>query len=184
MSTFLNNKNTKPFLDGSNIKDLLKELYHIKFDIKSKQPMSLYTGKRLPGQDHFVNLKTAIAMKNAGFDDVCRSYYGGFNDKPFTLARCDRSKCFDSCWNSMLERDYCDDEETYIAAPTQALAMAWLRDDHDLHIVIDHSPKYWNYSIINLKTDECVAYKCMPFNSYEDAAEDAIYNCLTNYINN
>lgn len=79
--------------------------------------------------------------------------------------------------------DYFKDEYYYLC-PTHQMAMAWLREKHNIHIEIEAYPHedgcfYWHYRIM-----EMVKYKDMfgyfkrdqkaGFDSYEDAVEAGI----------
>ena len=68
--------------------------------------------------------------------------------------------------------DYEDfDKHDYIA-PTQQMAMRWLREVHDIKIMIrPYVDGTYSYEILN-------GFWYVNFDSYEDAAEEAIKYCL------
>ena len=83
----------------------------------------------------------------------------------------------------MLEREYCDEEQNYVAAPTQAMAMRWLREAYNIFIGIDFN-RYGNnykYHIVHNPV-EIEDVRGHNFYTYEDACEAAIKYCLENLI--
>ena len=86
-------------------------------------------------------------------------------------------------------------------APTQQMAMRWLREVHNLHIQLfignDSSNDadgnevetwyFWSFSINGVPTgvviyDDLAQFDCVEYQSYEDAAEAAIKYCLEHLI--
>ena len=145
-------------------------------------------------EESYVSLEIAKLLKEKGFNEFCRAYWGGFNTRPLSLCGCNRGKAFDYCWNTMLEKDYSNNEQTYIAAPTLQMTCRWLREKHGIHIealcpVVDidtntNGVKY-NVVISNLN-NYCLAYDTPiednEYDSYEEAIKAAIKYCLTNLI--
>ena len=85
--------------------------------------------------EDYVSFETAKLLKNKGFDEICRAFYKDWNDE-INLCDCNRCHCFDYCNNSILE-NYSDKDELNIAAPTLQMTMKWLREVHNLFIMID-----------------------------------------------
>ena len=70
---------------------------------------------------------------------------------------------------------YLKDKQVY-AAPTQAMAMKWLREVHDIKIMIcPCADGTYGYKTLN-------GFWHVNFDSYEDAVEAAIKYCLENLI--
>jgi len=73
-------------------------------------------------------------------------------------------------------------------APTQQMAMRWLREKHLIHIEIEAYPHedgcfYWCCKVFQMDNVALGYYKKMQkagFDSYEDAIEYAIKDCLKN----
>ena len=93
---------------------------------------------------------------------------------------------FDYCWNTMLEEKYSDEYEWYIAAPTQAHTLRWLREEFHIHVTFDirHHPEFGYkagiYAIDNniLHNDVETDY----YKSYEELCEVVLKLCLTEFI--
>ena len=133
-------------------------------------------------EESYVSLEIAKLLKEKGFNEVCRAYWGGFNTQPLSLCECNGAKVFSYCFNTILEKYYSDEEETYIAAPTLQMACRWLREIHGIHIealcpVVDvdantNGVKY-NAVISNLK-NYCLAYDTTIEDNEYDSYEEAI----------
>lgn len=71
-------------------------------------------------------------------------------------------------WYDSLIQDKID----FVVAPTQQMAMRWLREIHDIKIMIrPYVDGTYSYEILN-------GFWHVNFDSYEDAAEEAIKYCL------
>ena len=153
-------------------------------------------------KESHVSLEIAKLLKEKGFNEFCRAYWGGFNTRPLSLCGCNRSEAFDYCWNTMLEKDYSNSEQTYIAAPTLQMACRWLREEYNIHIQVgiticeDYKvspPEYYVYISSTVDGKNLVDYKSgdngviengLPrgFETHEEAVEASIVYCLTNLI--
>lgn len=121
-------------------------------------------------EERYVNFETAILLKEKGFDEYCRGYY-----------KFDKTLGFlnDALVNNSVLNDGFD-----ISAPTHQMVMAWLREVHNLHIIICVDDLDWSYQIVDFKNKLDVQYikDLAGFNSFENAADAAILECLTNLI--
>ena len=112
-------------------------------------------------QEAYVNFKTAKLLKEKEFDEDCSYYYD-------TNGRL-RSKC-EMCWN---EAD----------APTQQMAMRWLREQKDINIVMKYSRNtyMWGYNVFRHK-GPILTLKERVFKKYEEAIDAALEYVLENLI--
>lgn len=117
--------------------------------------------------ENYVSLETAKLLKDKGFSQACTTYY------------LDRQ---------IYRHHYCEvipkDKQIY-AAPSQAMAMEWLREKG---IIIIPKPKRFN------KKGKCFIWSCSiwfknkhiklqsDFNSYEEACETAIKCVLLTFV--
>lgn len=123
-------------------------------------------------EEAYVSFETARLLKEKGFDiNTDTSYVVDNTNRPAV-------KVGDFLHN--MPRN----EKHLIAAPTQALAMRWLREVHNLHIDIDVSEGDWNPCVIELEDWSVVSeYDTEKTqDTYENAVEYALKYCLTNLI--
>ena len=114
-------------------------------------------------KEQYVSFEVAKLLKDKGFkEETYGNYYlGGKFDGKFE----ESSKVN---WNKFFK--------TPIAAPTQQMAMRWLREVHDIKIMIrPYVDGTYSYEILN-------GFWYVNFDSYEDAAEEAIKYCLENLV--
>lgn len=118
-------------------------------------------------EERYVNFETAKLLKEKGFNEECMGFY---SDDNFGIST---GETRNSEW-----------KDGYISAPTQQMTLAWLREVHNLHIIICVDDLDWSYQIVNFKDKLDVQYikDLAGFNSYENAADAAIMECLTNLI--
>ena len=150
-------------------------------------------------EEVYVSLEVARLLREKRFDETCRAYWGGFIDKPLYLCECNRGKFFDYCRNSWLKVNVCDDEQDYMAAPTQQMVMKWLRKVYHIHTEIclyktnegDIEPKksrkapYYTFGVWDTVTGNNVDKRLTNDfigDSYEEACETAIKYCLEHLI--
>lgn len=121
-------------------------------------------------QEAYVSFETAKLLKEKGFNEPTLGNY--YIDGRFE----------ESCrvnWNEYFK--------TPINAPTQQMAMRWLREEFDLityvKLVNDGDPCHdaWGFSIYNKFTNESIKGHRLWF-KYEEAVEAAIKYCLENLI--
>lgn len=114
-------------------------------------------------QEAYVSFEVAKLLKEKGFEEETYGnyYLGGKLDGKFE----ESSKVN---WNKFFK--------TPIAAPTQQMAMRWLREVYDIKIMISpYVDGTYSYEILN-------DFWYINFDSYEDAAEAAIKYCLENLV--
>lgn len=133
-------------------------------------------------KEAYVSYEVAKLLKEKGFNipitTACHKIYN--DDRPDT-----------SMWVSSALEDWNDiSEENNVAkvysCPTQALAMRWLREVHNLYIVIFPESdievfyiKGFNFDIWTPVGNE---YDRKNYKTYEEACEAAIKYCLENLI--
>lgn len=114
-------------------------------------------------KEQYVSFEVAKLLKEKGFKEETHGnyYLGGKFDGEFE----ESSKVN---WNKFFK--------TPIAAPTQQMVMRWLREVHNIKIMIrPYVDGTYSYEILN-------GFWYVNFDSYEDAAEEAIKYCLENLV--
>ena len=124
--------------------------------------------------EDYVSFETAKLLKEKGFNQNCATYY-----------------LDGQVWRHYHGEVIPKAKQIY-AAPTQAVAMKWLREVHKIGIFPstytftngDGTEEYHPYgtAIINLVTYELMTDDIMPRSSYKQACEAAIKYCLENLI--
>jgi len=131
-------------------------------------------------QEDYVSFETAKLLKEKGFDNEVKSFYGYDSEfKTWELEEDDRWDTPNN-WGSY-----------YCSAPTLQMAMKWLREVHNIVICtcayysddpheLSHrnNKPYWKIRIMN----HIYSRDYDSFNTYEDACESAIKYCLENLI--
>jgi len=132
--------------------------------------------------EDFVSFEVAKLLKEKGFDEYCLKNYWS-SDK----------ELHDWKWELSYKRNSDGNRNTKdCAAPTHQMAMKWLRENHNIHIVIEAYPHedgcfYWCYRIMEMvKIETLFGYfkkaQKSGFDSYEDAVEAALKYCLEEMI--
>ena len=105
--------------------------------------------------ESYVSFDTAKLLKEAGFDEVCRSAYYATGNSAVMYER-----------NSMLS-------PSYVSRPTQALAARWLREVHRIHIFSNYffEDGRWFYVIVDLKESHEVRAIHPDIRSYQSNEE-------------
>ena len=123
--------------------------------------------------EDYVSFETAKLLKEKGFDELCRAWYGGTGVIHENGEIMSNSDCALSS----------------VMCPSLQMAMKWLREVHHLVIEIEfidflENGEVWLYSIFERKTIKRLTDKDEDFteHSYEDACEAAIKYCLENLI--
>ena len=121
--------------------------------------------------EDYCSYEVAKLLKEKGFDECCEAYY---EDDRFCWV-----------WNDGCSRN--TDNPKYVSCPTQALAMKWLREEHNLSIEISSTEATeslrWAAYVYEIgKTDDFVEAYIGTYGTYEDAVEAALEDCLTNKI--
>ena len=126
-------------------------------------------------EEAYVSFETAKLLKERKFDIKCNSYFISDNEIALISNR----------------RDF-NNHGIYLSAPTQQMAMRWLREVWGIVIVtqpvVGEIGLTWEYRIIkfhlgkgygSINGTEFIKYG---FKSYEEAVEAAIKCCLENLI--
>ena len=123
--------------------------------------------------EDYCSYEVAKLLKEKGFDEPCDNYYDQSSDEPQQL--------------TLDEMYYSYDE--FLKAPTQQMAMKWLREEKNIFIVIEpHAYDYVNeknksYSCSLWIGDNYYEYlESKDYPSYEEAVESAIKYSLENLI--
>ena len=132
--------------------------------------------------EDYCSYEVAKLLKEKGFEGDINAYYHiwDYGNKVCSVQEFSRSEA----------------PHLYIPAPTHQMAMKWLRETHDIIVVVE--PHMYDY--INSKTSSyvfCLWYgdnyeepysnqhsniRGMTYNSYEEAVEAALKYCLENLI--
>jgi hypothetical protein len=135
--------------------------------------------------EDYVSFETAKLLKEKGFDAKCNRYYNAQYEEARTV-----SDTFAMNFNDetlvrrlMMEGAY--------SIPTLQMAMKWLRNKHNCHIIIDYtftgdanlSEEYvsYCYKVENAKTYMQHIHNEW-YSTYEQACEAAIKYCLTELV--
>ena len=112
--------------------------------------------------EQYVSFETARILKEAGFDEVCGTFYVSGKG--------------DTCL--MYERNSRLDKGQY-SCPTQALATRWLREVHNLHVYPDRDlyMDRWFHVIRHTETDS-TAVSDSVFETAEQALEAGLQEVL------
>jgi hypothetical protein len=130
-------------------------------------------------KEDYVSFEIAKLLKEKGFDGTCYACYEYF-ESSVTLYK---------GWPFEYKGTPVKNSQERIKCPTLQMAMKWLRELYDIHIVIFpssfmHGDKY-TYSIYYKRTKKDENYQ-LHFQSraktFEGAANEAIEHCLTNLI--
>lgn len=128
--------------------------------------------------EDYVSFETAKALKEKGFDEYYPFWYN--LDKPI------EGPFFykEIGWYGHNSYDY--NGKRIVSSPTQAVAMKWLREVHNISIepLVDFGSGdgyWWTADVGYIKKDGLINELC-GYNSYEEACEAAIKYCLENLI--
>ena len=143
--------------------------YRITINSKEDQPMIT---------EQYVSFDTAKLLKEAGFNVPCRGVY--VTDR---TGYCEfreyenRQTTDDLCWNTE------DGFQYEYLAPTQALAVRWLREVHNIHLFVNYffEDNMWFYVTVDLtESDEVKGIHPNESNyeSYEEALEAGLQEAL------
>ena len=132
-------------------------------------------------REAYVKFETAKLLKEKGFTEFCLYYFQG--DSPIRTCSQDRS-CYEWNNNHMGEEWY--------SCPTQQMAMSWLREAKNIHIMptigcdVDRTPRIFYGIVIALFNDYGnIDYRTTDENEYdspEEAIEAALEYVLKNLI--
>lgn len=126
--------------------------------------------------EEYVEFETAKLLKEKGFNEMTDYWYDGETGEAHRRGN----------YSSSSMAHY--DKDRDCNAPTQALAMRWLRETHNVHVVPkkDFFAGYYTGRVYdgrretNMERDDYVAIA--GYDTYEEACEAAIKYCLENLI--
>lgn len=131
------------------------------------------------GKEQYVTFEVARLLKDKGFDWFTYTYYtkDDVDAKPY-FGR--ESLCSDN-WNGQVD----EVNDLWFSAPTQQMAMRWLREEKGIHIYpIPVTGFHYVVSAYaeegNKKYDRIMSRSGR--HAYEDVVEGALQYCLTNLI--
>lgn len=123
-------------------------------------------------EEAYVSFETAKLLKENGFNESCHAYY-------------EDNGTFRESYSAHAIRNITNPCFFGIAAPTQQMAMRWLREIHNISIFILPTNTKGNLAYLG---EVCPWNKNEPFYApdikygYEEAVEEAIKFCLKNLI--
>ena len=133
-------------------------------------------------QEKYVSFDTAKLLKEKGFNEKCWGLYASiFDDEDNPITVLER-------WVGSAHNNSFEDESFICSAPTQQMAMRWLREVHHLNI-----EPYFEYYLLGYSAEIKYTNKDTPlylfeylrekwFNTYEEACEEAIKYSLEHLI--
>ena len=121
--------------------------------------------------EDYVSFEIAELLKDKGFDWGCRACYGSAGSFCYKKYEIEASEC---------------EIHNYLLAPTQQMAMKWLREKYEVFISIGCCtyPKLKKVTYIPEITtfDSVFGDVSIEYDSHEEACETAIKYCLENLI--
>lgn len=123
-------------------------------------------------KEAYVSFEIAKLLKEKGFDEPLFEFYS------------DTGKVLYSRHSEGLKISELDNElGNYYPHITHQMAMAWLREKHNMHVDIDPSEGDWYPCVIELETWSSLTSGKMPIcNSYEEAVEAGLKYALEELI--
>lgn len=129
-------------------------------------------------EEAYISFEIAKLLKEKGFDEGCRYYYVNNGNLMFTEEYLHNSEIKYGTYPSCV-----------CTAPTQQMAMRWLREIHNIFIVIE--PRTYDYinekissyvSSLWQRDNYCENITSKNYPTYEEAVEATIQYCLKNLI--
>ena len=145
-------------------------------------------------KEDYVSLQLAKLLKEKGFDEICEKQYTKIDPTRYIpedryIVRLD-DEVYDleaSMWNNSRFEEW---NETYgtvnYSAPTHQMTLKWLREVHNILVIIYKNGNNFSWRLEDNKTGEILFtndYNCICYLSYEDICEDAIKYVLDNFLN-
>ena len=132
-------------------------------------------------EEVYVSFELAKLLKEKGFNEDCYTYYDDIND---SINRFDKGYHFNNTsypWGVPYD---ISKAKKYVVAPTHQMAMAWLREVHNLWLEISPEGKgLWYREVYSLTDEEYIPNSNgHKIKSYEDAVETALKYVLENLI--
>ena len=129
-------------------------------------------------EEAYVSFEVAKLLKEKGFDEYCRYFYDCETPNTGYLSN---KKYGESIHNSKVY-----DGRNLVACPTHQMAMAWLREVHNIIIEPESvwNGKEWEYLlfVVTPQNADSPYYEHNPYKSYEECIEAALKYVLENLI--
>ena len=123
-------------------------------------------------EEQFVSFDTAKILKEAGFDVPCRGIYRAYRIGTSVFHEYDRKSAKDD-----LCRNAVDGFQYEYLAPTQAMAARWLREVHNIDVMVDVYNR--NYYICNVyKNKHLMIIRNIVTSSFEEAFEEGLCEAI------
>ena len=145
-------------------------------------------------QEDYTSFKTSILLKEKGFNERCRYVYMPDGTRVAAQIFMEGESSVDNDDIESVARyndwiPYTQGEYAYLC-PTQQVAMKWLREKHNICIIVDicfndarNREPGFVFEIWTLTTPyDCLDVPTDAFNTYEEAAEEAIRFCLIDIL--
>lgn len=117
--------------------------------------------------EDYVSFETAKLLKEKGFDEpTTKSYYTEGFENPMKFS------------HDLLPRIQTDE----FLCPTLQMVMKWLREAHNLLIVIDKGENFYAWQLEDNESGAYIGEVVGECSSYEEACEEAIKYCLENLV--
>ena len=137
----------------------------------------------------YVSFEVAKLLREKGFEEICNAYYEDYGTKQ-SLFISNKRGSFNIGYKQHddLALRFNTQKDNYkCSAPTQQMAMKWLREKHNLFICIEYDPPVFSAEIYKMdEVDEYGSAKRIPpifvNKSFEMVCEAAIKECLENII--
>ena len=124
-------------------------------------------------KEAYCSYELSKLLKEKGFDESINTWYNMDDNSPE----------FVEGYIKLSDTDFVANDEDSYSAPTHQMAMAWLREKHNMHVDIDPSEGDWYPCVIELETWSSLTSGKMPIcNSYEKAVEVGLKYALENLI--
>ena len=127
----------------------------------------IFTKMKNTIREDYVSFEIAKLLKEKGFPqdtvscNTCYKYNGNFCNNARSMSGVDREICY--------------------IAPTKYMAMKWLREVHNILIVVDRAESHYYWELEdNINGNDIDG--CGECQTYEEAIEAAIKYCLENLI--
>lgn len=117
--------------------------------------------------EDYVSFETAKLLKERGFDSCTYAYYEDEDNPNINLYGGKNIN-----WN----------KTEFISKPTLQMAMKWLREVHNLLIVIDKGENFYAWQLEDNESGAYIGEVVGECSSYEEACEEAIKYCLENLV--
>jgi hypothetical protein len=130
-------------------------------------------------KEELIGFKTAKLAKEKGFKELCSDAFAEINmmihseislltiDPPFGK----KSNLEELVYNNRLQK--------IILRPTQSFLQRWLREEHNIHIMIYHYSDNLYHLMIEKDNKMCINhYDTKGYNTYEESIEKGLFKAL------